>query len=144
MRLFSTPMLTLLLFLNLTTILQAQDTPNTYNITVIIENVKNNSGHVLIGLHTEKTFMKGSGIQHAKCKIENGKVTTTFKNVSPGTYAVLALHDENDNNTMDFEANGMPKEAYGTSNNDMGFGPPLFANAAFTITNQNEILNIRL
>lgn len=114
----------------------------THNITVTIDNVSNDNGKVVLGLHTSDTFMKGKGIQNTEAKIENGKVTVTFKNVKPGNYAILALHDENENNRMDFE-NGMPIESYGMSNNPMTYGPPQYSDAEFEVTTGDLDLKIR-
>ena len=118
-------------------------TNNTSSITVVIEKTKNDKGTVLFGLHSEKTFMKGEGIQNATSKIKDGKVIVTFENVPEGEYAILVLHDENDNNRMDFDESGMPKEDYGMSNNDMSFGPPQFSNAKFNVGTEDVEMTIR-
>ncbi|APY09269.1 hypothetical protein BWZ20_13580 [Winogradskyella sp. J14-2] len=112
-------------------------------ITVTIDNVTSNEGKVLMSLHTSETFMKGKGIKDADSTIEDGKVTMTFKNVLPGEYAILALHDVNDNKRMDFEENGMPKESFGMSNNVMLMGPPQYDDAKFTVADKDLELNIR-
>lgn len=117
---------------------------NAQEITVTINNVTSDKGKVIVSLHKEDTFMKGPGIQNAESKIENGKVVVSFKDVEPGTYAIMVLHDINENNRMDFEATGMPKEDYGMSNNHMSFGPPQFADAKFEVTNENIDMIIRL
>ena len=44
---------------------------------------------------------------------------------------------------MDFEANGMPIEDYGASNNVMNFGPPKFEDAKFSIIDKNVSLEIK-
>ena len=116
---------------------------NAQNITISIDNVSNDNGKVVFSLHTAETFMKGAGIQNAETKIENGKVTVTFKDVKPGTYAIMALHDVNENNRMDFQDNGMPKEAYGMSNNPMSYGPPQFADAKFEFSKEDMDIKIR-
>ncbi|MDF0716353.1 DUF2141 domain-containing protein [Muricauda sp. 334s03] len=113
------------------------------DITITIENVTSNEGKVLAGLHTEETFMKGQGIQNLQSSVEDGKVTLTFTNVAPGEYAISAMHDTNGNNRMDFESNGMPKESYGMSGNDMTMGPPTFNGAKFTVGNEDLEMNIR-
>ncbi len=118
----------------------SQEQTATYSVTVRVDNPLNDNGHVLIGLHTTDTFMKGKGIQNAKSKVKDGKVIVTFENVVPGNYAIMVLHDENDNERMDFEANGMPKESYGMSNNPMLYGPPTFADAKFELTESKEIV----
>lgn len=115
------------------------------DLTITIDNVKNSTGFVLLGLHNQQTFMNKSvdALDKKQATIKNGEITVIFKNVVPGDYAVLAIHDENANNQMDFEPNGMPKEAYGMSNNDLSFGPPVFSNAKFTVADKNMSLNIR-
>ena len=121
----------------------AQDSEKGITITVTIDNVKNNEGTVLLSLHTSETFMKGKGVMSGESKIENNKVVITFENVKPGEYAILALHDENNNKNMDYETNGMPKEDYGMSNNVMSFGPPQYDDAKFKVENESIDLNIR-
>lgn len=113
------------------------------NITVTIDNIKNDNGKVLISLHTTDTFMKGKGLMNAQSEIKDGKITVTFKDVEPGEYALLAVHDENENKRMDFRDNGMPIESYGASNNVMNFGPPQFEDAKFTTADKNLEMNIR-
>ncbi|WP_339626144.1 DUF2141 domain-containing protein [uncultured Winogradskyella sp.] len=119
----------------------SQDTGVT--ITVTIDNVKNNTGKVSFALHTKDSFMKGPGVLNTETKIKDGKVEVTFKNVKPGNYAIMALHDMNENNRMDFRENGMPLEDYGMSNNVMSFGPPQYNDAKFTVAKTDIKLNIR-
>ena len=120
----------------------AQDS-NGVNISVTIDNVSTNEGKVMIALHSSETFMRGNGILNQESTIKDGKVEFTFENVVPGTYALMALHDANENNRMDFESNGMPKESYGMSGNDMTMGPPSFDTAKFEVTDKDLEFNIR-
>ena len=136
-------LITLLLFSFFTLFSNAQDQDLGVKITVTIDNIANNDGNVLLALHTSQTFMKGQGIQNLSSKIKDGKIKVTFTNVPEGTYAIMALHDANENNRMDFEANGMPKESYGISNNDMSFGPPQFESAKFEVKNTDMSFSIR-
>jgi uncharacterized protein (DUF2141 family) len=115
---------------------------DTYSLTVTVDNVLNSNGHVLVGLHTEDTFMKTKAIKNAKAEIKDGKILVTFEDLDSGNYAVMVLHDENDNERMDMEMNGMPKESYGMSNNPMLYGPPTFADAKFELTEDTK-MNIR-
>ena len=112
-------------------------------ITIIIDNIISDEGMVLASVHTQETFMKGAGIINSESEITNGAVTLTFENVAPGTYAIMAMHDKNNNNRMDFDLNGMPKESYGISGNDMSFGPPTFGTAKFEVTDSDIEMNIR-
>jgi len=112
-------------------------------ITVTVDNVKNNNGKVMVALHSEDTFMRGPGLQNLESTIKEGKISVTFKNVIAGNYAIMVLHDENENKRMDFDNGGMPKESYGMSNNPISYGPPQFSEAKFKVTTENLDLNIR-
>ena len=121
----------------------AQDSTRTYSITVTMNKVLSNQGHILIGLHDQNTFMKGKGIKNTKADIVDGKCIYTFTDVTPGVYAIMVLHDANDNEKMDFAENGMPIENYGVSNNRMNFGPPQFYDAKFEVIDQDLELEIK-
>lgn len=112
-------------------------------ITVTVENFTSDEGKAAIALHTADTFMRGAGVQNLEAEIVDGKATFTFENVTNGEYALLVLHDKNENNRMDYEDNGMPKESFGTSNNVRNFGPPNYDDAKFTVKEDLE-LTIRL
>ena len=113
-------------------------------ITITIENAKSDDGKLLVSLNTKDTFMKGEGVQSAESEIKDGKAIITFENVLPGEYAIMVLHDANENKRMDFEDNGMPKESFGTSNNPRSFGPPMYEDAKFNIAKEDLELSIRL
>ncbi|GLB50268.1 DUF2141 domain-containing protein [Neptunitalea lumnitzerae] len=131
-----------LLMILLTSLIHAQE-KNTYTINAQVTNVKSAEGNVIFSLHTKDTFMKGSGIKMVVATIENGVAKATFTDIEPGTYAIMVLHDENENKRMDFEATGFPKEDYGMSNNPMAFGPPNFNDAKFDITTEDKDFTIR-
>ena len=133
----------LITFLALSLGLMANAQNTGISITVTVENIKSNDGKVLIGLHNSETFMRADGLDNLESTIENNKAVLVFKNVKPGEYALLAMHDENENYMMDFEASGMPKESFGLSNNPMSFGPPQFNEAKFTVEDKDLNFTIR-
>jgi uncharacterized protein (DUF2141 family) len=49
----------------------------------------------------------------------------------PGSYAIIAMHDENGNGTMDRNFLGIPKEGFGASRGAHGAFGPKFADARF-------------
>jgi len=120
--------------------------PKGVDINVQINNIKSNNGFILLGLHDQETFMARGvpALKRIKEEIKNGEIKVVFKNIPEGQYAIMVVHDENANNRMDFELNGMPKENYGTSNNEMSFGPPIFEDAKFKVSNENLDIEIRL
>ncbi|WP_432410814.1 DUF2141 domain-containing protein [Rasiella sp. SM2506] len=114
--------------------MNAQDAIKTEGTTITVTvPVKTDTGEIIVALYNEATFMKAAPLEGLRSTIENGKATVVFTNIAPGDYGITLFHDTNGNKTMDFEANGMPKENYGVSNNVMNFGPPQWKDAKFTI-----------
>ncbi len=65
------------------------------------------------------------------------------KHLPFGNYAIAVYHDRNKNGELDTNLLGIPKEAYGFSNNARGkFGPASWKDAAFEISNKNTIHEI--
>lgn len=117
--------------------MNAQDALKTEGTTITVTiPVQTDKGEIIVGLYNEATFMKAAPLEGLSSTIENGKATVTFKNVAPGEYGISLFHDTNGNKTMDFEANGMPKENYGVSNNVMNLGPPQWKDAKFTVATE--------
>ncbi|AUC79484.1 hypothetical protein CW736_08900 [Nonlabens sp. MB-3u-79] len=118
-------------------ILSAQET---FTLKVTVNNASVDEGKMVYSLNTENQFMKAAPLQTASIEIKDGVATAIFENVPAGAYAVIVLHDKNANEKMDFSANGMPQEAYGTSNNPMSYGPPTWADAKFALDSDKEII----
>jgi uncharacterized protein (DUF2141 family) len=118
-------------------ILSAQET---FTLKVTVNNASVDDGKMVYSLNTESQFMKSAPLQTASIEIKDGVATAVFENVPAGDYAVIVLHDKNANGKMDFSANGMPQEAYGTSNNPMSYGQPTWTDAKFTIASDKEII----
>ena len=112
------------------------------NLKITITRLHSNEGVVLVSL-----FKDGSGYPDDAAKAfgkEKGYIvekssTIIFKSVPPGSYAVAILHDENNNQKMDKNMLGIPKEGYGFSNNASApFGPPSYKKASFTHTTNGQ------
>ena len=116
---------------------------NGITITVTVDNLTSDKGITAFALHTKDTFMKSDGILNVASTIKDGKVKITFDNVQTGEYAILGLHDVNENGRMDFSENGMPIEGFGTSNNVMAFGPPQYEDSKFKFEDKDVELSIR-
>lgn len=112
------------------------------SVTVSVINALSDNGTVKFAFYNEENFMK-QPVYSKSASVENGKSTVVFENVPQGIYAIICFHDENENNRMDFNENGMPKENYGLSNNKMNFGPPEFESAKFEVTEEDLTLEIK-
>lgn len=99
-----------------------------------------NNGKVAISLYSgEENFLKEPVKTHI-LSISNKTVSTTFKNIKSGTYAIGIVHDENNNGKLDVNFMKIPKEAVATSNNiSPKFGPPKYEDAKFDLTDGEKI-----
>jgi len=138
--------LILALALLISSMIFAQTTTNKLeegiSVTASVVNALSDKGTVKYAFYNEENFMK-QPMYSKSASVENGKSTVVFENVPQGVYAIICFHDENDNNRMDFEENGMPKESYGLSNNMMNFGPPEFDSSKFEVTEEDLTLEIK-
>jgi len=123
--------------------LAASVSAQTKTITVKIPKVSSNEGMVKYALYQKDNFRKVP-TKSAESKIVNGTAEITFKDVTPGEYAIICYHDKNENGKMDFSASGMPIESYGISNNPASYGPPQYRDAHFTVADKNLNLEIKL
>lgn len=116
----------------------------TVTLTVNVTDLDSNKGKVLIAIYEGDTNFLKQRFMGGMSKIENNKVTYTFKNVPKGEYAVSFFHDENDNNKMDSNFLGIPKEDYGCSNNAKGFmSAPKYKDAKFQLS-ENKTINLSI
>jgi uncharacterized protein (DUF2141 family) len=111
--------------------LKAQESSGV-EISVTIPNVPGDKGKVMISLYNQDNFLR-EPLQKATSAVENNRASVVFKNVEPGTYAIAAFHDKNENGKIDMDEQGRPVEAYGVSNNPMSFGPPQWNSARFEV-----------
>lgn len=112
------------------------------SVTISVINALSDNGTVEFAFYDEENFMK-QPVYSKSASVENGKSTVVFENVLQGNYAIICFHDENENNIMDINENGTPKESYGLSNNKMNFGPPEFESAKFEVKSNALILEIK-
>ena len=122
-------------------ICSAASLKNSGDMQIEISGLKNNSGNIKLSMfNSESGYPEDGGraFKIAKAEIKDKKAIIVFRDIPYGKYAIAFFHDENDNDKIDFHFFGMPKEAYGASNDAKGFmGPPSFEDAAFSFDQNN-------
>lgn len=105
------------------------------DLTVSIAGVSGAGGFIHVGLYGgEDTFRKPDRAAAAQwVAAVPGQVSATFSGVAPGTYAVMAWHDENGDKELNRFLGMIPTEGYALSNDPEVSGPPPFADSAFTV-----------
>ena len=112
-------------------------------ITATVVNVVSDQGKVSFALYNKDNFLQ-KPLQASTSIIKEGKSVVTFKDVPEGDYAIVCFHDQNSNNKMDFQSNGMPTEDYGVSNNNSNpYGPPIFNDTKFMVSDKDVSLEIK-
>lgn len=106
------------------------------NLTVEIEELRNNKGKLLLELNDENEQV----IKGFSAEILNNKCTLIIKDLKPGKYAFKYFHDENNDEKINTNFMGIPKEGYGFSNDAKGkFGPPSFEKMIFEVTKSDTL-----
>jgi uncharacterized protein (DUF2141 family) len=118
-----------------------------FPLTVRVSQLRNARGRVAVALFASPSDFPDQkrALAGQLAKIDKGRAAVTFTGLKPGLYAVAVLHDENDNEKMDFNFLGMPLEGYGFSNDASApFGPPSFEAAAFKLTPRPSYIPVKV
>jgi len=83
-------------------------------------------------------------IATAWVRITRGTAEAAFGDLQPGTYALTAFHDENDNRRFDKRWFGLPKEAWGVSNDVRPLRAPRFDEASFEVSAADQTIRIHV
>ncbi|MDR6990122.1 DUF2141 domain-containing protein [Luteimonas sp. 3794] len=104
------------------------------NLDVSIREARSASGQFQVALVDAAGYAGSAAPIAARLLAPAGDVTRVrFDGVAPGRYALMVIHDENGNGTLDTNLMGMPVEGYGFSNNPPVLRKPTFDEAAFEI-----------
>ncbi len=125
-----------------------QQTLFSQTLKISITGLRNNSGSVILGFYNnDKAFAAETPLftkVESKATTVNHVLTLNYKDIKPGTYGVVMLDDENNNNKMDYGWI-LPEEGYGFSNyNHFGLTKPKVSKFSFTITNENKVVEIKV
>jgi uncharacterized protein (DUF2141 family) len=119
------------------------------DITVVVTNLRNDNGEVLISLYNQAEGFprdRSTIVQSAVVTPDgSGQVTTVFEDLPYGDYAVACLHDEDRSQGMTFGAFHLPKEGHCFSNNvKVRFRAPKFKKAKFALDGDNVTQTLKM
>lgn len=105
-------------------------------LTVRVESLSVASGHVMIALYDDAdAYQTGDerALRRERLPVDDSlEVVWDVEGLAPGDYGVALFHDIDDDEVLDTNFVGMPKEPYGFSNNARGtFGPPSYDKIIF-------------
>ena len=136
---FSSPLI--LVFLSTVPALSAE-------LRLVMDGVRSDNGELLIGLYDDADGFKNAIANAGKrglapdrnrlvgtaIRAKRGTQSAVFTQLAPGRYAVIVIHDENDDGRLDENFLGAPTEGYGFGNDARSlFSAPSFDAAAITV-----------
>lgn len=93
------------------------DSVDRVKLTVVVENIKNDDGDILIGIYDKytETYEIEECYVGDMIKARNGSISTVFS-VAKGRYAIFSIHDEDSNKFLNKNLFKIPSEPYAISN----------------------------
>lgn len=113
-------------------------------LEITVKNVSPVCGTVRVALYNRADQFMKKHYMIGEEKVTGTMVTLLFDNLPAGDYAFSIFQDVNDNEELDTNMFGIPREPWGFSNNARGrFGPPDFEAAKFSV-NDITVMEIKL
>ncbi|MEJ2627499.1 MAG: DUF2141 domain-containing protein [bacterium] len=129
---------------------QIKTQEQTGSITVQVFGFENDKGKARLLVFTEKMkeyfpSEQDSAFIRRVLPIEDSKVVFQLDSLPYGDYAVSVHHDENNDDRVNSNWLGIPKEGLGASNDAKGFfGPPSFEKAKITLNKPEMSITINM
>ena len=117
------------------------------DLRVRVEGVANTTGEVLVAVYVDPAVWldPAGAINGARTPATIGAVSLTVRDLAPGIYGVVVLHDENLNEEMDYTLLGLPGEGYAFANSPSTlFGPPAFEDAVVVVRDEGADVVVRM
>jgi uncharacterized protein (DUF2141 family) len=117
------------------------------NFELVIYGISDLKGEVRIALFNseEKYGEKEDPLHAVVLDVKSDTVVWDEAELPFGEYAIAVYHDKNVNGKLDSNFLGIPKEAYGFSNNARGkFGPASWKDAHFKISEPKSSMSIQV
>jgi uncharacterized protein (DUF2141 family) len=114
------------------------------SVRVVVSNLSPATGTVEVSLFdSAESFMIEPYLQQSGTTDEDGHFETEFAGLPDGEYAMVIVHDANDNGKLDNGFLGFGGESYGYSNNARSlFGRPDFEDVKIPIDQPGTLVEI--
>lgn len=116
------------------------------DLTVKLHGIRAQTGLVKVAVVDSQEAWDGKAapVRADGAPAQAEEASFTFKDLKPGSYAVMITHDENGNGKMDTNVVGMPLEGYGFSNNPRVMRKPTWDEARFEVAATGTAIDIDL
>jgi uncharacterized protein (DUF2141 family) len=115
------------------------------DINVSVTGVRNDHGNIIVAICNKDSFPGGACQYHGEAPARAREVVVRVTGVPSGVWAAAVYHDEAGTRRLEYTLFGTPKQGVGFSRDaKMRFGPPQFADAAFTVGDAGVIVTVPL
>jgi uncharacterized protein (DUF2141 family) len=116
------------------------------DLTVKLHGIRVQTGVVKVAVVDSQEAWDGKAapVQADGVPAQAEEASFIFKDLKPGSYAVMITHDENGNGKLDTNLMGMPLEGYGFSNNPQVMRKPTWDEARFEVPASGSAIDIDL
>ena len=138
-------LLFILILLLPTTAIYALEAQQTGDLTIVLTGFENNNGLVWISLvNSEQGYVdEHKAYCGIRTKLTNRRVEIVLKGIPYGEYGIRTYHDEDESGELSKNFLGIPKDAYGFSNNVRGLlGTPPYDKVSFQLNVPAVTVNI--
>lgn len=133
-------LISLMAFMGVSSLVNAAD------LTINFNDIQAKQGELYVVMYNSAAQFE-AGKEHFyshMIKVTANSHTITVNNVPSGDYAVMVFQDLNNNQQLDSNMLGIPKEPYGFSNNPTLYGPPSYKALKFAMNDQAQTIDIRV
>jgi uncharacterized protein (DUF2141 family) len=110
-----------------------------------VKNIKKSVGVIYITVYDNEEDYMENRYAGAIAKVESEGSLEAVLKIPYGKYAVTIFHDVNEDEELNTNFIGIPKEPYGFSNNPKSsFGPPSFEQSLFEFSEDGQRIEIEL
>lgn len=113
---------------------------------VTVEGIRNDSQPVRVLLFNSPGSFpdEKQSFKVQATRATQGTAVVEFTDLAPGAYAIMAYHDENEDNRLNRVLGMWPSEGYGLSLNPLVMGPPTFQEVSFELPDRGLSVTIPL
>jgi uncharacterized protein (DUF2141 family) len=115
------------------------------DLTVYVDGVRSSQGSITLSLYDNARdwLSDNHSIADLNLPAHPGRVVGVFRNLKPGRYAVVTMHDDDDSGHMRFSLLGLPEKGYAFSRNVRPvLSAPSFDDAAITLGTSDAAISI--
>ena len=144
MKVYSTLLIFSILLLN--TYIYSQTIQSTGTLTLKVTGFSNNIGQAIAKVFRKEDKIPNTPFMQVYSTIENKESVIVIKNLAYGEYAIIVVHDQNSNGTIDHSW-GFPSEPLGFTNNwKLGLfsGMPTFEKLKFIFSSTKSFYTINV